>query len=244
MHVGGEVRIPPPRRARRHDGRRRRGLRAGVAVLLGLAAAPLLVLGGSWGWVHASTADERFAAAEVPERAVAVVFGAAVRADHTPSPYLAARLDLARELWAAGKVRVILVSGDNRARNYDEPTAMRDYLIRAGVPGELVVRDFAGFDSYATCVRARDVFGVTGAVLVSQDYHLPRAVRICRSVGIDAVGVGSRTGAGTSTWTAGARREVLADVKAVWDVVTRPAPEFDGPPDSSVTTALAKADAR
>ncbi len=236
MHVGGEVRIRPRRR--------RRGLRAAVAVLAGLVAVPLLVIGGSWAWVHASTAGDRFAAAEVPERTVAVVFGAAVRADSTPSQYLAARLDLARELWAAGKVRVILVSGDNRARNYDEPTAMRDYLVRAGVPAELVVRDFAGFDSYATCVRAREVFGVTGAVLVSQDYHLPRVVRICRSVGIDAVGVGSRIGAGTSTWQAGARREVLADVKAVVDLVTRPSPTFDGPPDGSVAAALARAESR
>lgn len=239
MRVGGVPSTLP--RGRR---RRRRGLRAAVEVLAGLLAMPLLVVGGSWAWVHASTVRDRFPMADVPTRAVAVVFGAAVHSDHTPSQYLAARLDVARELWAAGKVRVILVSGDNRAKNYDEPTAMRDYLVRAGVPAEVIVRDFAGFDSYSTCVRARDVFGVSGAVLVSQDYHLPRVVRICRSVGIDAVGTGSRTGAGTSTWTAGARREVLANVKAVWDLVTRPKPEFDGPPDGSVTSALARAESR
>jgi len=235
VRVGGRVRT---------SGRRRRGPRAAAAVLAGLVAVPAVVLGGCWAWVDASTARQRFAVADVPARAVAIVFGAAVRSDHTPSQYLAARLDVARELWAAGKVRVILVSGDNRARNYDEPTAMRDYLVGAGVPAAVVVRDFAGFDSYATCVRALDVFGVTGAIVVSQEYHLPRVVRICRSVGIDAVGAGSRVGAGTPTWTAGVRREVVADVKAVWDVVTRPAPQFDGPRESSVTDALTRAGAR
>lgn len=171
---------------------------------------------------------------------MALVFGAAVLPDHTPSQFLAARLDLARRLLAEGKVQVILVSGDNRARNYDEPTAMRDYLVRAGVPTGAVVRDFAGFNTYASCVRARQVFGVTGAVLVTQDYHLPRALRICRSIGLDAVGVGSRVASGTAAWTDGARREVLADLKAVWELLTRPEPRFSGPPDPAVTRALAQ----
>lgn len=212
-------------------------------MLTGVVAAPVLLVGGSWAWVRATTAGYRYPAASVPSREVAIVFGAAVLPNGTPSEFLAGRLDTARALLEVGRVRVIVVSGDNRARNYDEPTAMRDYLVRAGVPASRVVRDFAGFDSYATCVRARDVFGVTGAVLVSQDYHLPRTLRLCRSVGIDAVGVGSRVGEGTSTWTAGSRREVLADVKAVWEVLTRPSPQFDGPPDASVTDALAAADA-
>lgn len=220
----------------------RRGTRIAALVLAGVVSAPAVVLGGSWAWVRATTAGDRYTAATVPPRDVAIVFGAAVRPDGSPSEFLAGRLDTARALWEAGRVRVIVVSGDNRAKNYDEPTAMRDYLVRGGVPESRVVRDFAGFDSYATCVRARDVFGITGAVLVSQDYHLPRTLRLCRSVGIDAVGVGSRVGEGTSTWTAGSRREVLADVKAVWEVLTRPAPQFDGPPDPSVTDALAAAD--
>lgn len=230
--------VPPAvTRSRRGSGRRTAG-----ALLAGVVGAPLLLVGASWAWVHGTTAGDRYPAATVPERPVAIVFGAAVLPDHTPSQFLAGRLDTARALWAAGRVRVIVVSGDNGARNYDEPTAMRDYLVRAGVPAPAVVRDFAGFDTYATCVRAHDVFGITRAVVVSQDYHLPRALRLCRSVGIDAVGVGSRVGAGTSTWAAGSRREVLADVKAVWEAVSRPAPRFGGPPDSAVTDALAARD--
>lgn len=229
--VGASVRRP-----------RRRGARVATLVLAVVVAAPLVVVGGSWAWVRGTTAGDRYPAATAPARDVAIVFGAAVLPDGTPSQFLAGRLDTARALWAAGRVRVIVVSGDNRASNYDEPTAMRAYLLRAGVPAAAVVRDYAGFDSYATCVRAREVFGITRAVLVSQDYHLPRTLRLCRSVGIDVVGAGSRVGAGTSTWRAGARREVLADVKAVWQVLTRPAPQYDGPPDSAVTDALAAAD--
>ncbi len=251
--VPGEQRRPTgerrPRDERRPRGERRTGgwrarrrVRLAAWSLAGLLALPVLVAAGSWAWVQASIAGDRYSAASVPARPVALVFGAAVMPDHTPSPFLAARLDLARRLWEDGKVRVILVSGDNRARNYDEPTAMRDYLVRTGIPAAAVVRDFAGFNSYASCVRAKQVFGVTGAVLVSQDYHLPRALRICRSVGLDAVGVGSRALADTSAWTDGSRREVLADVKAVWELITRPEPRFAGPPDPAVRVALARAE--
>lgn len=242
--MGGPVRRRGRRtRFPRRGGQGRRGARIAALVLAGLVAAPLASAGGSWAWVRATTAGDRYTVATVPAREVAIVFGAAVLPNGTPSEFLAGRLDTALALWRAGRVRVIVVSGDNRVKNYDEPTAMRDYLVRAGVPASRVVRDFAGFDSYATCVRARDVFGITAAVLVSQDYHLPRTLRLCRSVGIDAVGVGSRVGEGTSAWTVGSQREVLADVKAVWELLTRPSPRFDGPPDASVTDALATADA-
>lgn len=220
---------------------RRRALRVGLVSACAVLAVPPAVAGGCWGWVRATTAGSVRPAAQAPVRPVAVVFGAAVHPDHTPSPFLAGRLDTAAELYRAGRVSVVLVSGDNRARNYDEPTAMRDYLLRAGLPSAAVVRDFAGFDTYATCVRARDVFGIRSAVLVTQGYHLPRALRTCASVGVDAVGVGSAVGRGTPTWTRGARREVLADVKAVWQLLTRPSPTYDGPPDSAVTDALAAA---
>jgi vancomycin permeability regulator SanA len=134
---------------------------------------------------------------------------------------------------------VVLVSGDNRFTNYDEPTAMADYLVAHGVPASKVVRDFAGRDTYDSCVRAREVFGVDRVLVVSQGYHLPRAVAICRTVGLDAEGVGDWTGERYRTeWRRGQVREVPAAVKAVLDVVSGRDPVL-GPPEPGVRDALA-----
>ena len=122
-----------------------------------------------------------------------MVLGAQVYPDGTPSPFLAARLDLAKQLFDAGKVQVLLVSGDNMAPEYNEPDAMRAYLIDAGVPAEKVIADYAGFDTYDSCVRAKRIFGVSKLIMVSQSYHLPRAVATCRTLGVDAAGVGDDT---------------------------------------------------
>ena len=88
---------------------------------------------------------------------------------------------------------MVLVSGDNMAPEYNEPDAMRGYLIDAGVPAEDVVADYAGFDTYDSCARAKRIFGVSELIMVTQSYHLPRAVATCRALGVDATGVGDDT---------------------------------------------------
>jgi vancomycin permeability regulator SanA len=125
---------------------------------------------------------------DIPEREVAIVFGAGLFDGH-PSPALADRLDGAIALYRAGRVDHLLMSGDNSRPDYDEVTAMRDYVIDRQVPSEDVTRDYAGFDTYDTCYRAREVFGVDGAVLVTQDYHLSRALYTCDQLGLDVVGL-------------------------------------------------------
>ena len=131
------------------------------------------------------------------------------------------------------------MSGDNRFANYDEPTAMRDWLVAHGVPADAVVPDFAGRDTYDSCTRAKRIFGVDRVLVVSQGYHLPRAVTTCRAVGLDAEGVGDWTArAYPVQWAAGARREKLADAKAVLDVVSGRDPVL-GPVETSVQDALA-----
>ena len=80
------------------------------------------------------------------------------------------------------------MSGDNMAPEYNEPDAMRDYLINAGVPAEQVIADYAGFDTYDSCARAKRIFGVSKLIVVTQSYHLPRAVATCRALGVDATG--------------------------------------------------------
>lgn len=194
--------------------------------------------GGTAGYVRAASRPYLFTIDTAPVVPVGLVLGAEVSPDGTPSPFLRGRLDVARQLYDAGKIKVIIVSGDNGTVAYDEPTAMRDYLINAGVPASQVVADFAGFDTYDSCYRARDVFGVTQLVLISQAYHLPRSVVTCRALGLDAIGVGDTSArAYPAVWRSGERREVLANLKMIYDLVTQRVPVL-GPRETSVDTAL------
>ena len=203
---------------------------AGV-VLAGVVAAPTV-------WAYVVTGPYRYAATDVPRRDVAIVFGAGVQGT-TPSPFLARRLDIARRLYAAGRVRAVLVTGDNSSPGYDETTVMRTYLTARGVPRSRVVPDYAGFRTWDSCARAHRIFGVRSAIVVTQAFHLPRAVLLCRAAGIDAVGVGDASGGYDLGATAyGYAREVPADLRAVLDVWTRPDPRFLGPHDPGITRAL------
>jgi vancomycin permeability regulator SanA len=190
-------------------------------------------------WMHA-VADSRVrTVAEAPARDVAVVFGAGLWKGR-PSPYLAHRLDTAAELYRTGKVKVVLVTGDNSRVEYDEPDAMRTYLTGRGVPDDRIVSDYAGFDTWDSCVRAKEIFGVERALLVSQGFHIRRAVALCRSAGVEAYGVGV-TEPHDATWYYGGVREMFAAGKASLDAVFRPDPRFLGSREPGVRDALAAA---
>jgi SanA protein len=120
---------------------------------------------------------------------VAIVFGASVYSNGDLSPVLEDRVDTAIELYRARKVDRILVSGDNRHPSYNEPKAMQEYLVTHAVAPKDVVVDYAGRSTYETCLRAKEVFGLQRAVLVSQSYHLSRALFIANRLGLDAVGM-------------------------------------------------------
>ena len=205
-----------------------------------VAAASALVVGPIL-WVQGLGQTEVRAADDVPTTAVALVLGAGLRPDGSPSVYLARRLDAARELYARGAVDVVLVSGDNAHANHDEPTAMLDWLVAHGVPADHVVRDHAGFDTHDSCVRAHDVFGVDAAVVVTQDYHLRRALFSCTEAGIAVTGVGVSSASvrpvQAMSWRA---RELPASWRAAWDAVTRRSPVYDGPRETSVQDALGR----
>ncbi|WP_245627644.1 SanA/YdcF family protein [Actinomadura oligospora] len=221
---------------------------AEVRARLRYRAGPLLVLGGlglfavllPTGWAYADTARYRHTPADVPETPVALVLGAGI-ANGQPSPLLARRLDLAVDLYRRGKVKVLLVSGDNRVKDYDEPTTMRDYLVRAGVPKNQIVRDFAGLDTWDSCVRAKKIFGVRRATVVTQLFHLPRAVALCRAAGIEAYGVGDQSmgGGRTDATINGYLREPLATIKAVGSMTLKPGPRIGGEAEPGVYAALA-----
>jgi vancomycin permeability regulator SanA len=125
---------------------------------------------------------------EEPPR-VAIVFGAGVRSDGSPKDALYDRIVTAVELYRAGRVRKLLMSGDNPTHRYDEPTAMKQTAMRLGVPEADIVLDFAGRRTYDTCYRAKEIFGVQKAILVTQEFHQARALYLCSNLGIDSVGI-------------------------------------------------------
>ncbi|WP_244409178.1 SanA/YdcF family protein [Stackebrandtia nassauensis] len=168
-----------------------------------------------------------------------MVLGARVYEGGRPSPFLEARLELARRLYEAGKAEVVLVSGDNGQEEYNEVDPMREWLIERGVPGERVVGDYAGFDTYDSCVRAREVFGVEALTVVTQGFHVERAVTLCRQAGIEANGVGDDSVRRyPRPWKVGTVREWAANVKAGWDVLMGREPVYPGPRESSVEDVL------
>ena len=213
-------------------------LRIGLIAVGALGLGVLAAIGGSVAFVRKKAAGHLFTASEVPVAPVSLVLGAQVYPDGTPSPFLAARLDLAKQLYDAGRVRAILVSGDNMAPEYDEPDAMRAYLTNAGVPSTRVIADYAGFDTYDSCVRAKKIFGVDELIVVTQGYHLPRAVATCILVGVKANGVGDYTVRRfLGPWRSGAIRDQVACVKTMIDVLTDRQPIL-GPHETSVDEAL------
>jgi vancomycin permeability regulator SanA len=211
----------------------------GVRLSIAGALAVIALTGASVAWMRHDTGDYIFGERDVPEAPVALVLGAQVYSTGEPSPFLQARLAIAQRLLETGKVRAILVSGDHRAWRYDEPGAMLRWLSDRGVPRTKIAMDHAGFDTYDSCVRAVKVFGVRRAIVVTQTYHLPRAVTLCRRIGLDAYGVGDETVKQfRKPWLISSNREHGACVKAVVDLVSGRDPVFLGRRETSVDDAV------
>jgi len=155
---------------------------------------------------------------DIPTYNVAIVFGAGLKPDGTPNDMLKDRLDTGAELYYEGKVQSFLLSGDNTLEEYNEPQAMYNYLVfTKEIPYEDVVRDFAGLRTYDTCARAKNIWGIDKAILISQGYHLSRAIFTCSKLGVDSTGYSATkyTYAGETYYKG---RELLAIHKAVLDV--------------------------
>jgi SanA protein len=178
-----------------------------------------------------NAAPQTFTTESVPTERVAIVFGAALQRNGTPSVVLRDRIEVAVQLYRAGKVEKILMSGDNRFENYNEPESMRQYALLLGVPDEAIVLDYAGRRTYDTCYRAKEIFKVDSAILITQDFHMPRALFLCNSFGIQSMGVESNQyyyfKRSRIIWNV---REVFATTAAVWDVyVSKPLPVLGEP---------------
>ncbi len=124
-----------------------------------------------------------------PAQRVAIVFGAGLWQDGSPTPVLKDRVSTAVDLYFAGKVEKLLMSGDNRFVEYNEPGAMKDYAMQLGVPAEDIVLDYAGRRTYDTCYRANYIFGLQEALLITQQFHLARTIYTCNKLGIAGEGV-------------------------------------------------------
>ena len=210
-----------------------------VALSIGaLGLTGLTVIGGPAVFAKLTARPHTFTVSSVPATPVALVLGAQIYPDGTPSTYLKGRLDTAKRLYDAGKVRAILVSGDNSDRYYNEPDGMRNYLIRKGVPADKVIADYAGFDTYDSCARAKRVYGVRQMIIVSQGYHLPRAITLSGALGIDAVGVGDASVKDLfpQKHAQGELRESFANFKMEWDLLIKRSPQQD-PFDGSLLAA-------
>jgi vancomycin permeability regulator SanA len=169
--------------------------------------------------------DRMFSSASLPVTRVPVlILGAGVLPDREPTQVLQSRLDTGLDLFRQGKASWFLVSGDNRAANYNEPRAMRRWLLKRGVPPRLVISDFAGRRTYDSLKRAQAVFGVRQVIIVTSDFHLARALFLARHLGLDAYGVAASTEVMSPRQRIGFWfREYRARHLATWDVWFPPA---------------------
>lgn len=179
--------------------------------------------------LHAST--RIVSVDEVSPKPVAIVFGAGLTRDGRPTRVLRDRVETAAKLYFLGKVEKLLMSGDNRFVDYNEPQAMKDYALQLGVPEEDIVLDYAGRRTYDTCYRATTIFQVDEAILVTQSFHLPRALYTCNQLGVDASGVAAENHyflkRSRAYWNF---RELMATPVALWEIhFARPLPVLGAP---------------
>ena len=172
-----------------------------------------------------------FTVDNVPAERVAIVFGAGLLRDGSASPILRDRVETAVKLYQQGKVDKLLMSGDNSFVEYNEPEAMRQYALGLGVPDKDIVLDYAGRRTYDSCYRAKAIFQVDSAILVTQSFHMPRALFLCNWLGVESTGVEANNNyfrkLSRLYWSA---RELFATAQAVWDVyVVRPLPVLGEP---------------
>lgn len=213
-----------------------------ILLLLGIVGVALFPWGWrkwvEWRYTPIIYGADEYQAMSTPPRTgsqaaprVAIVFGARVYSNERLSAMLRDRVDTAVDLYHTGKVDILLLSGGQNGLEYDEPGAMMAHALERGVPAEAIQPDYGGRRTYDSCYRAAHIFQVEQAVLVTQEFHLPRALLLCDNLGIDVVGVKAdrRTYAPRSiAWSE--TRETPALLAALLDLVRRPLPPILGEP--------------
>ena len=160
----------------------------------------------------------------------ALVLGAGLMRDGSPTAPLRDRLEAAKELYDQGIVKVLLLSGDNRSLDYNEPEAMRRYLSTRGISDAAMVLDYAGRRTYDSCYRAKAIFGQSSLIIVTQRYHLYRAIYLCQGLEIESQGfVADRIPYIKRRYIYWNFREVGASLAAYWDILRKPQPVLGEP---------------
>jgi SanA protein len=218
------VRPLPPHR----PPQRRVLLLGGVA----LVAAAALIFPFLWQeWINDRYAARIYAVTDAPEQRVGIVFGARVYPSGRLSGMLRDRVETGVALYQAGKVQKLLMTGDNSRVDYNEPDAMKAHAVSLGVPAADIQVDYGGRRTYDSCYRAREIFQVDNAILVTQGFHLPRALYLCDQLGLPVVGVASdisRYDPRSVAWSE--TREIPALLSALVDVLRRAPPPVMGAP--------------
>ncbi|MBQ4031486.1 MAG: YdcF family protein [Bacilli bacterium] len=199
-------------------------------ILLIICASLMLVLGGTvlFTNIHiVNYGSDRILDKEAIDIDCIIILGAGVRKDGTPSPMLRDRLDAGIELYKRGVAPKIIMTGDHGQNRYDEVTAMKQYAINKGVPSEDIFMDHAGFSTYDSMFREKEVFEVKKAVIVTQKYHMYRALYIANKLGIEARGVPAED-IKYSGQLGRDIREVLARTKDYFKVIIKPNPKYLG----------------
>lgn len=200
--------------------------------VLELGILGVLIVAGANGWILTRASDRIFTnAAATPENDVALVLGTSRLAGDgiSANPFFHGRLDAAAELYRTGKVKHLLLSGDNSRVGYDEPTWMREELVKRGVPASATTLDYAGFRTLDSMARAKLVFGLSRCTIVTDDFHLARAIFLAQAQGVEAVGCQSVP----VSWARSKKtriREFASRTMACLDVyVLHTKPHFCGP---------------
>lgn len=197
------------------------------AIIVGVAAVAVFAADAYVAYAGRQGIYERVE--DLPQAQAVLVLGAAVYRDGQLSAIFQDRAAKAIEVYRAGKAQKILVSGDHSPGNYDEVDAAKKFLLKNGVPGKDLFVDYDGFDTYSSVYRAKEIFKASSLIISTQDFHLPRALYLARSVGINAIGIK----ADTQNYNLGfynVLRENAARAEAFWEIATGALPEFLGKP--------------
>lgn len=198
--------------------------------LIGAIIVFALIAFANWKIPHDTQAFIYNNTDSIPEQKVALVLGTSKNIKNHPNPYFTNRIQAAKKLYEAGKVKAFVVSGDNGHHQYNEPEDMRAALIAAGVPDSIIYLDYAGFRTLDSVIRMNKIFGQDSFIIVSQEFHNERAIFLAQYYGLTAYGFNAKDLGLNRTFYKTQIREKFARVKVFLDILTNKQPKFLGKP--------------
>lgn len=189
-----------------------------IRILASIAVGVLLIIALSNAWIIESTQGEIYYSIEnIPVKNVALVLGTSDKLiSGENNPFFQTRIEMAADLYNSGKVKHLLLSGDNRSKYYNEPQKMKNALLNMGIPEEVITLDYAGLRTLDSIVRCKEIFGQDEVIIVTQKFHCYRAIFLSRFYGLDAVGMATDSVPKSIAFKT-VLREIFARTVAIWD---------------------------